>query len=138
MHFDATVLKDTSEKGDTLSTTSAEIALNKPRELSAELRKYLPEARVSLVGSLRKSGTSTLLLSYPVSVQGRMSLVEQLESFYLSSSRKPTRLSKSEAQGNHGADYEPSSLNFTGLRSVAESSAAKTALWVSKAVSKSV
>ncbi|WP_394793291.1 hypothetical protein [Armatimonas sp.] len=72
----------------TLYTTSAEISLNKPRELaerelSAELRKRLPEAKVSLVGSLSKPGTSTLLLSYPVSARGRISLVEQLESFYL-------------------------------------------------------
>jgi hypothetical protein len=88
----------------TLYTTSAEIALNKPRELaerelSAELRKRLPEAKVSLMGSLSKPGASILQLSYPASAQGRISLVEQLESFYLArvfSQKAPSTYSEKE------------------------------------------
>jgi len=55
----------------TLSRESAE------RELSAELRRRLPEATFSF--SVEKPGTSTLKLAYPAAAQGRLSLVQQLD-----------------------------------------------------------
>ncbi|WP_309716672.1 hypothetical protein [Armatimonas sp.] len=72
----------------TLYTTSTEISLTKPRELaerelSAELSKLLPEAKISFLGSLATPSMSTLKLAYPVSARGQFSLVEQLESFHL-------------------------------------------------------
>lgn len=77
-----------SQDKTTLYTTSTELSLAKPsdqaeRELKSELSKYLPEAKLSFLGSLTKPGTSTLTLSYPASAQGRLDLVEQLESFHL-------------------------------------------------------
>ncbi len=68
----------------TLYAASADISLTKSREiaereLSAELRLRLPDAKVSFFAD--KPGISTLKLAYPVSAQGRLSLVQQLESF---------------------------------------------------------
>lgn len=71
----------------TLYSTSTEIVLTQPhelaqRELRTPLQELLPEAKISFFGSLEKPGTSTLKLAYPISAQGRLSLLQQLESLH--------------------------------------------------------
>ncbi|MBB6048878.1 hypothetical protein [Armatimonas rosea] len=71
----------------TLYSTSAEFFLAQPRELAerelkATLQRQLPETRISFFASLDKPGTSTLKLAYPISAQGRLSLLQQLESLH--------------------------------------------------------